>query len=154
MCHPRKRRLFPQFALPLHGSQSSVARENRGMSGSPCSRPSGLQKHHQNSTRRPLREGRKKETCGGRGKKREILGGPAEGGRLLPIQLWPIHFCVVLLLWLFVVCCGLLWLFRTHMKVCVCAQHLRPACSYKQIKSVQTWRRGPAQSQGVTQPQS
>ena len=37
-------------------------------------------KHHQNSTRRPLREGRKKENCGGRRKKSEILGGPGEGG--------------------------------------------------------------------------
>ena len=35
-----------------------------------------------NSTRRPLKEGRKNETCGGRGenKKSEILGGPAERG--------------------------------------------------------------------------
>ena len=37
----------------------------------------GLQNHHQDSTRRPPREGRKKEKCGGRGnKKREILGLP------------------------------------------------------------------------------
>ena len=34
-------------------------------------------KHHQNSTRR---EGRKKEICGGRGKKREILGCPTLRG--------------------------------------------------------------------------
>ena len=41
----------------------------------------GLQKHHQNSTKRTKREGEKNENCGGRkGKKREILGGPAEGG--------------------------------------------------------------------------
>ena len=38
-------------------------------------------KHHQNSTRRPPREGRKNQNCGGRvEKKREMLGGPAEGG--------------------------------------------------------------------------
>ena len=29
---------------------------------------------------------------------------------------------------------GVLLLFRTHMKVCVCTQHLRPACSCKLIK--------------------
>ena len=41
----------------------------------------GLQKHHQNSTKAPTREGEKNENCGGRGKKEnEILGGPAEGG--------------------------------------------------------------------------
>ena len=40
----------------------------------------GLQKHHQNSTRRPPRERRKKEISGGREKKKsEILGGPGEG---------------------------------------------------------------------------
>ena len=38
-----------------------------------------LQQHHQNSTRRPPREGRKKE-CGGTVKNSEILSGPAEGG--------------------------------------------------------------------------
>ena len=39
-----------------------------------------LRKHHQNSTKRPLRERRKKEHCGGRGeKKREILGPPPFG---------------------------------------------------------------------------
>ena len=32
----------------------------------------------------------------------------------------------------------LLLLFQTHMKVCVCAQHLKPACSYKLIENVQT----------------
>ena len=37
-------------------------------------------KHHQNSTKGPPRERRKNKNCGGRGeKKREILGGPAEG---------------------------------------------------------------------------
>ena len=41
----------------------------------------GLQKHHQNSTKKTKREGEKNENCGGRGKKKsEILGGPAEGG--------------------------------------------------------------------------
>ena len=35
--------------------------------------------HHQNSTRRPRREGRKKENCGGKGKKSEILGPPPFG---------------------------------------------------------------------------
>ena len=44
----------------------------------------GLQKHHHNSTRRPPREGIKKEKCGGRGqKKSDIFGGPAESG---PVQ--------------------------------------------------------------------
>ena len=39
----------------------------------------GLQKHHQNSTRRPTEREKKREN--GRGKEqREILGGPAEGG--------------------------------------------------------------------------
>ena len=38
----------------------------------------GLQKHHQNSTRRPLEREKKNENEGGRGKeKSEILGGPA-----------------------------------------------------------------------------
>ena len=37
-------------------------------------------KHHQNSTKGPQKERRKKETCGGRGKKkREILGPPPFG---------------------------------------------------------------------------
>ena len=41
----------------------------------------GLQKHHQNSTKKTKREGEKNENCGGRGKKKsKILGGPAEGG--------------------------------------------------------------------------
>ena len=40
----------------------------------------GLQKHHQNSTRRPPEREEKNEFCGGRGKKKsEILGGPGEG---------------------------------------------------------------------------
>ena len=38
----------------------------------------GLQKHHQNSTRKPT-ERRKKEISGGREKKSEILGGPGKG---------------------------------------------------------------------------
>ena len=42
----------------------------------------------------------------------------------------------------------LLLLFRTHLKVCVCAQHLKPACSYELIENVQTWRRGPARNPG------
>ena len=37
-------------------------------------------KHHQNSTRRNRREGRKNENCGGRGEKKRNVGGPAEGG--------------------------------------------------------------------------
>ena len=38
-------------------------------------------KHHQNSTRRPPERHRNSETVAGKGKKkREILGGPAEGG--------------------------------------------------------------------------
>ena len=45
-----------------------------------CLKRRGNQKHRQNSTRRPRREGRKNENCGGRGKKSEILGRPAEGG--------------------------------------------------------------------------
>ena len=41
----------------------------------------GLQKHHQNSTRRSPRERRKNEISCGRDKEEsEILGGPAEGG--------------------------------------------------------------------------
>ena len=41
----------------------------------------GLQKHHQNSTRRHPEREKKSENGSGRGKKkREILGGPAEGG--------------------------------------------------------------------------
>ena len=41
----------------------------------------GLQKHHQNSTRRPPERENKNENGGGRGKKKsEIFGGPAEGG--------------------------------------------------------------------------
>ena len=44
-------------------------------------------KHHQNSTRRPPREGRQKENCGGRGKqKREILGLPPFGPHLRGLQ--------------------------------------------------------------------
>ena len=42
---------------------------------------SGLQKHNQNSTRRPPEREEKNEFSGGRGKKKnEILGGPGEGG--------------------------------------------------------------------------
>ena len=41
----------------------------------------GLQKHHQNSTRRHPEREEKNEFCGGRGKKKsKILGGPGEGG--------------------------------------------------------------------------
>ena len=36
----------------------------------------GRFKHHQNSTKKHPREGRKKETCGGRWKNSEILGSP------------------------------------------------------------------------------
>ena len=49
----------------------------------------GLQKHHQNSTKGPTREGEKNENCGGRREKRAKFwgssgrggaeGGPAEG---------------------------------------------------------------------------
>ena len=42
---------------------------------------SGVQKHHQNSTRRPPERHRKSETVAGKGRKRaKFLGGPAEGG--------------------------------------------------------------------------
>ena len=41
---------------------------------------SGLQKHHQNSTRRHPERHKKSEMVAGEGKKSEILGGPAEGG--------------------------------------------------------------------------
>ena len=42
-------------------------------------RPQKPSKNHQNSTKGFPREGRQNENCGGRGKKSEILGGPAEG---------------------------------------------------------------------------
>ena len=48
----------------------------------------------------------------------------------------------------------LLLLFRTHISVCVCAQHFNPACSFELIENVQTSRRGPAQIQGTNPPQS
>ena len=42
----------------------------------------GLQKHHQNSTKRHPQREEKNKSCGGRGKKKsEILGGPAVQGK-------------------------------------------------------------------------
>ena len=56
-----------------------VSHDNQRAQTCTLERP-GLQKHHQNSTRRPPRERRKNEISGGREqKKREILGGPGEG---------------------------------------------------------------------------
>ena len=43
-------------------------------------KPTGLQKHHQNSTRKLPGEGRKSENCGGEGGKGETSGSPVEGG--------------------------------------------------------------------------
>ena len=40
-------------------------------------------KHHQNSTRRPPREGEKNENCGGRGKKARTSGPPPFGASIL-----------------------------------------------------------------------
>ena len=63
---------------------------------------------------------------------RACFNSPEWGGGSSPVKTEPPQ--IVLLL-----------LFRTHMKVCVCAQHLKPACNYELIENVQTWRRGPAQ---------
>ena len=64
-------------------------------------------KHHQNSTRRPPREGRMKENCGVRRKKSaKFWASHPAGPRLWPIHSWPIHCCVLCCcVLLCVVCC-------------------------------------------------
>ena len=79
---------------------------------------------------------------------RACFNSPEWGGGSSPVRTEPpqiVLLLLLLLLWCVVVVLWLLLLFQTHMKVCVCAQHLNPACSYKLIKKVQTWRRGPVQ---------
>ena len=56
--------------------------------------PPGASKHHQNSTKGPQKERRKKENCGGRGKKARNLGpttlrGPTLRGLHPPPTCWP-----------------------------------------------------------------
>ena len=69
---------------------------------------------------------------------RARFNSPEWGGGSSPLKTEPPQIVLLLLL------------FRTHMKVCVCAHHLKPACNYELIRteSVQTWRRGPAQNPG------
>ena len=50
--------------------------------------------------------------------------------------------------------CFVLFCLSVCLFVLVTIECVYDLLSYKLIKSVQTWRRGPAQSQGVTPPQS
>ena len=70
VCEPRRPGLVGAAGVP-HDSPRAQTCTFEGL---------GLQKHHQNSTRRHPEREEKNEFCGGRGKKKsEILGGPAEG---------------------------------------------------------------------------
>ena len=79
---PKISRFFPSPAIMFFHSSLSWGSSFHMTTREPKPyQDPGLRKHHQNSTRRPPREGRKNENCGGRrDKKSEILGGPG-GGR-------------------------------------------------------------------------
>ena len=75
----------PEKVGARSGGAAGVSHDNQRAQTCTLEHP-GLQKHHQNSTRRPPRERRKNGITGGREKKRakfwavQRKGGPAEGG--------------------------------------------------------------------------
>ena len=79
----------PEKVGPVRVEPRRVARSGgaAGVSHDCTFEGPGLQRHHQNSTRGPLRERRKKEISGGRERKKakywavQGKGGPAEGSR-------------------------------------------------------------------------
>ena len=97
---PQGRPKFSRFSFPLPPQFSFFL---PSLGGPAAPKPPGLHtkarepkrahlnapafKHHQNSTRRPPREGRKKENCGGRGTKERNCG-RSWGGRSRGGQFW------------------------------------------------------------------